>query len=186
MPGSGTSDLSSLSVGELRKLAASEGVPADEIEDARDSIAPKDALIELIEARRRVLDEESSPNLLPGAIERDDATLVPQAQRMGEQESMLPKNLVVPSQPQIMDRGDHTVASPMSTLTYREPKGKAGTSKRIQPVGGDAPRLLLKAELKGSCWDSCRPDAAMKRKYIYRMCHTARVYLALKSWLCSY
>lgn len=49
-------DLSSLSVGALRKLAVAEGVPSDEIEDARDSFAPKDALIELIEARRQVLE----------------------------------------------------------------------------------------------------------------------------------
>ena len=202
-------DLSSLSVGELRKLAVVEGVPADEIEDARDSFAPKDALIELIEARRQVLeataaanvvkdsapnaagsryhiDDEPGPNLLPGAI--DDTTLVPapQPHRMGEQDSMLPNNLLVPSQPQIMERGYPPVATPMSTLTYREPKGKAGTSKRIQPIGGGAPRLLLKAEFKGSCWDCCRPEAALKRKYLYRKCHTApRVCLALQSWLCS-
>ena len=45
-------DIQSLTVGELRKVALAEGVPVDQIEDARDSFSPKNALIELIEARR--------------------------------------------------------------------------------------------------------------------------------------
>eukprot|EP01043_Picozoa_sp_COSAG02_P031518 COSAG02_NODE_2062_length_9971_cov_5.016106_7_plen_249_part_00 len=51
------SDLSSLNVGELRKLASAEGAPEEHVDAARDSFAPKDALIELIEVRRRQTQE---------------------------------------------------------------------------------------------------------------------------------
>ena len=56
-------DLHSLTVGELRKIASAEGIPEDEIEDARDGDSPKGSLIELIEAQREHLSNAAGPPL---------------------------------------------------------------------------------------------------------------------------
>ena len=52
-------------------------------------------------------------------------------------------------------------------LVQRETKGIFGKSNRIQPIGGDLPRLLHKAEFDDTCCDKCVPAAAKKRQYLH-------------------
>ena len=148
-------NLWSLTVGELRKTAQAAGVPAEQIEDARDGRSPKDSLIELIEARRKELEASAVAkaeggisdlwSLTVGELRKTaQAAGVPAEQIEDARDGRSPKDSLIELIELPKERSDapQLRATAASSVQPQPPTESDGGTKAMQLIRGVAARAI--------------------------------------------